>query len=1055
MRRSPIRSRFLSLVLVSVLASSFGCRSSQGTGGAKDEPAQKQPAALALDEVLDPPLPRPKNVAPLALTASDGTGLRITRLKARAVLDEPLAYTEVHLAFANPADRTLEGRFEITLPPGATVSRFAMKIGQTWREAEMVEKTRARAVYEDYLHRKEDPALLEQAAPNAFSARVFPIPAKGTKELIIAYAQELGPGAGYTFPLAGLPAVDDLDVSVVRAGDEQVIQERKRLGNEPLTEDVTVAPANLRGGGGVRSGNIALLRVRPMTAASPEPFEGGTLILVDTSASRALGFSDEVKLVEGLAREVAASGGADARLVVAAFDQDVASIYDGGAAAYGAEATAKLVARGALGASNLESALGWAAKNLHAIRRILVVSDGVATAGSSEGAKLSAAAARLREAGVQRLDAIAVGGIRDEAALMRLASGALEHDGVVVDGARDVHLLARRLTRTARSGLAVHVDGASWVWPERLDGVQPGDERLVYAEVPDAKPGAPVRVKVGDGEAAGLTLRDVDAPLLQHTWAQAKIASVLARAEGPKDTSARARVVELSTRHRVLSPYTSLLVLESDEDYARFKIDRKAPGDLLAIEGARVVNEHRGEIAAAQSSRRPGVVRESNKMEDRSEGEGRAAPASQPMAAVAAPPSPVATMAPPADMAAGPRGAAPMPAPPMAAAPMAEPKMQAMDEMAEAKEMRAFGSGGGGGGVASGGGHALMGAGAAASRPATPMRRRGPAALDAMDGAEMEAPAVDPMDRPRSVNPYTGNFREVMDAIARKDVQRALETATRLHDAAPGDVMSLIALGEALEATGDLPRAARSYGSLIDLFPARADLRRFAGERLERVQGGLDLAIDSYAKAKDDRPDHPASHRLLAFSLLRKGELPQAFAAAVAGIKQRYPEDRFLGVDRILREDLGLIAAAWIRAEPERREEILKRLRDAGGTLENRPSLRFVLNWETDANDVDFHIFDAKGGHAFFSRRHLASGGDLYADVTTGYGPECFTIRAARGERAGPYKLQAHYYSRGPMGYGMGKLEILDHDGRGNITFEERPFVVMTDHAFVNLGTVK
>ena len=40
------------------------------------------------------------------------------------------------------------------------------------------------------------------------------------------------------------------------------------------------------------------------------------------------------------------------------------------------------------------------------------------------------------------------------------------------------------------------------------------------------------------------------------------------------------------------------------------------------------------------------------------------------------------------------------------------------------------------------------------------------------------------------------------------------------------------------------------------------------------------------------------------------------------------------------------------------------------------------------------------------------------------------------------------------MGYGMGKLEIVDHDGHGGIKIEERPFVVMQDHAFVDLGTV-
>lgn len=55
--------------------------------------------------------------------------------------------------------------------------------------------------------------------------------------------------------------------------------------------------------------------------------------------------------------------------------------------------------------------------------------------------------------------------------------------------------------------------------------------------------------------------------------------------------------------------------------------------------------------------------------------------------------------------------------------------------------------------------------------------------------------------------------------------------------------------------------------------------------------------------------------------------------------------------------------------------------------------------------------------------------------------------------RAPPYRLLAHYYSRGPMGYGMGKLEILEHDGSGGLSFEERPFVVMRDRAYVELGS--
>ena len=192
---------------------------------------------------------------------------------------------------------------------------------------------------------------------------------------------------------------------------------------------------------------------------------------------------------------------------------------------------------------------------------------------------------------------------------------------------------------------------------------------------------------------------------------------------------------------------------------------------------------------------------------------------------------------------------------------------------------------------------------------------------------------------------------------------------------------------------------------------------------------------------------------MLAFAELKRGHDQEAFTAAFEGLQQRYPSGRFRGVDQILREDLGLVAAAWINAELQRRGEILAKFNAAGAVIEDAPSLRFLLNWETDANDVDFHIIDADGGHAFYEHPELPSGGHLYADVTTGYGPECFTIRPPKERRSALYTLQAHY-SRGPMGCGMGKLEIIDHDGNGGLTIEERPFVARVDHAFVELGTV-
>jgi tetratricopeptide (TPR) repeat protein len=1029
----------------------------------------------------------PRRAAPpLRLTASDGTGLRLAAIEARAIVEEPLAFTELRLTFDNPEDRVLEGTFQITLPEGAAISRFAMRMGDdAWQEGEVVEKKQARRAYEDFLHHKQDPALLEQAAGNEFSARVFPIAPRARKEIIVSYSQELGEGRPYALPLRGLPELGKLDVTVTGAGDDKPLASMHERAFTPA-EDLRLDERSVAGGQGLRAGNLVLARVRPIPAAPPDPL-GPTLILVDTSASRALGYEDEIRLVARLAKRLAETGGAGTPLVVGCYDQTTELLFDGAAGVFGEGEVRRMRARQAFGASDLGRALGWAEETARArgLTRVLIVGDGVATAGDVEAGALAMRAAKLAGAGVQRLDAIAVGGIRDDAVLRKLATAGLPRDGVVADASADPAGVDRRIERSTRSGLAVTVEGARWWWPQRLDGVQPGDEVRIYADVPE---GQPVRVRVGGSKTQEMELSRVERPLIERAWVKARIDSLLEQQEGevPKEAVVR-EVIALSTAHRVLSPYTSLLVLETERDFMRFGLDRKALADILTVEGGRLAVARRSvpEPAADEGGTRSRDV----------------APEPERTVALHAPSAPVA----------------PWGAPEPGAAPSARGNMWGQDvgDSFGAGGLGLSGAGEGGGGHAEGigiGGLSTVGHGAGtgtgqgfgsghgrlggAHAAATPSVRAGAMEIRQSHGRIVEAhvlrpPQVresasrtvavppdevqaqpreartaappppleippEPREKPSHAEPYTGRFRTVMDQIGAGGAKAAIETAFAWHSEAPGDVMALVALGEALEASGEIATAARAYGSILDLFPARADLRRFAGERLERLQGnaGLDLALDTFAKAEDERPDHPASHRLLAYARLKSGDHAGAFAAALRGVKQPYPEGRFPGVIQILREDLGLIGAAWIKAEPARRDEILDKVREAGGIVEDAPSIRFVLNWETDANDVDFHIFDAEGGHAYYRQKELPSGGNLYADVTTGYGPECFTIRAPRAKRSERYELQAHYYARGPMGYGMGKLEVIDHDGKGGISFDERPFVVMADKAFVDLGAV-
>jgi hypothetical protein len=957
--------------------------------------------------------------APVSLTASDGTGLKLVKLTARGVVSDPLAFTELQLTFENPLDRVLEGQFKVTLPPGATVSRFAMKLDGRWQEGEVVERQAARRAYEDFLHRRQDPALLEQSGGNEFTAKVFPIPARGVKEVVLSYSHELVQrSASYVLPLKGLPEVGELDVSVAGVTGDGALKKTRFV----PTADFVAAPK--RNQVGVRSGDLVVARVVPVDATEADPLTAFTL-LVDTSGSRALGFREQVALVQQL---LAASPSATVNVV--AFDQEVAPLYSGPASGFGDAQAKQLRERRALGASNVELALKYVAGK--PTPRVVLVSDGVLTAGVTEGPNLTAQVLKLKAAGVKRLDAIAVGGLRDEAALARLTTGSLPSDGAVLDGTLGATELARRLQLTTRSKLQVKVDGATAVWPSVLAGVQAGDAVLVYAQLPEK---TPLHVTVG-GKALALgdgALTGIERPLLERAWAKARLDGLQAQldqADGaPQREQLQKAIVELSTQSRVLSSLTALLVLETEADYARFHLDRRALADILTVEQGQVHRVHRAAesvVAVAPkpadpekpmahgADKRLAKVARGDALGDLSLGGAPGgAPESDGLSITFDEAKPTADAAPA-------RPSAPPSPVVVASAPPPPPAPESMEreERARPASPRAEASRSRGGG-------------------------QGVGALSGASGAGL----------PQGAEPYTGQFRDVMVAL-KGDKQKGLALASGWHEEQPGDLLALVALGEALEAVGDAGTAARAYGSIIDLFPSRADLRRFAGVRLERLAKGLELATDTFAKAAEQRADHPASHRLLAFALLRGGKPEQSFAAISKGVAQRYPEGRFAGVDQILREDAGLIAAAWLKAEPGRRSEIEGKLKAVGGIAETAPSLRFVLNWETDANDVDFHISDARGNHAFYSQKHLATGGDLYADVTTGYGPECFTIRLPKGQRAGPYTLQAHYYSIGPMGAGMGKLEIIEHDGQGGLRFEERPYVVMVNQAFVDLGVV-
>ena len=125
----------------------------------------------------------------------------------------------------------------------------------------------------------------------------------------------------------------------------------------------------------------------------------------------------------------------------------------------------------AFGASSLEQALSFVAQQGSVHSRVLVVSDGVITAGASDTISLREAIAKLAAHGAERLDVLAEGGIQDRDTLRALTSSGLREAGTVLDGRMPVAQLAERMLLGVQDKIEVHVSGATWVHPEVLTNV--------------------------------------------------------------------------------------------------------------------------------------------------------------------------------------------------------------------------------------------------------------------------------------------------------------------------------------------------------------------------------------------------------------------------------------------------------------------------------------------------------------------------------------------------------------------------------------------------------
>ncbi len=141
------------------------------------------------------------------LIAEGGLGgaLEIKDQQVHVTINNGVAVTEVEQIFVNKENRIVEALYTFPVPNGASVSNFSMWINGREMIGEVVEKERARQIYESYKTVRRDPGLLEQVDYKRFEMRIFPIAAGAEQRVRVTYYQELDfdhDWATYVYPLA-------------------------------------------------------------------------------------------------------------------------------------------------------------------------------------------------------------------------------------------------------------------------------------------------------------------------------------------------------------------------------------------------------------------------------------------------------------------------------------------------------------------------------------------------------------------------------------------------------------------------------------------------------------------------------------------------------------------------------------------------------------------------------------------------------------------------------------------------------------------------------------
>jgi len=577
---------------------------------------------------------------------STGDGDRPLELAKQHVAIEiagDIARTEIDETFRSDDPRELEGVFQFPLPPDAKLERLALEVDGHLEEGSFVEKDKGSAIWKGILFtsaqkhaapgdewiwiqtKYTDPALLEWRAGGRMELRIFPIPPKGSRRVVLAYTQHVPVSAGtrrYAYPLPQLAsskatvadfALDvkvhghDLSKGVRVRGYEMLATDEGAVAHRALakksfvpTGDVLVEYAKVDEGAVLSSVAYApkandsafvALTLAPTLPALPEKNGRTQVIVVDSSRSMTgERFARATALAARLVEELDSTD----RFAVLACDVTCVSFAP--TARIPSRAAATEVERflstispdggsDVLAAIEAGAAVAKADKSDRAVR-VLYLGDGAPSIGARTPASLESGARAVFSAleGRATLTTVAIGVDSDATSLEALARGGggtlVRHVAGRKIGAAALGILETTYGATLRDVTIALPDGLESIAPAKLGSIAAGDETTVVARMKAKEISGTATIA---GTLGGKPWSQ-SIPIAVHASSESANAFVprvfasetIADLDRLPNDAEKAKIVQLSKTFFVPSRHTSLIVLENAAMSAAFGVERLA-----------------------------------------------------------------------------------------------------------------------------------------------------------------------------------------------------------------------------------------------------------------------------------------------------------------------------------------------------------------------------------------------------------------------------------------------------------------------------------------------